>query len=132
MLRDGVELIRQAPFRARTLYPRETVAQRIRDRRGLGLARERRQRLGKSFCFLVPNVDSHALRKESILHCNVTIDLNPKKGREQKRVRPCLIVSTDAMNRSEFGIRRKEPSGILRQWSTRKSSSRSTIRFVCY
>ncbi len=31
------------------------------------------------------------------------IDLNPKKGREQKGVRPCLIVSTDAMNRSEFG-----------------------------
>ena len=31
------------------------------------------------------------------------IDLNPKKGREQKGVRPCLIVSTDALNRSEFG-----------------------------
>ena len=31
------------------------------------------------------------------------INLNPKKGREQKGVRPCLIVSTDAMNRSEFG-----------------------------
>jgi mRNA interferase MazF len=31
------------------------------------------------------------------------IDLNPKKGREQTGVRPCLIVSTDAMNRSEFG-----------------------------
>ena len=31
------------------------------------------------------------------------IDLNPKKGREQKGVRPCLIVSTDALNLSEFG-----------------------------
>jgi mRNA interferase MazF len=31
------------------------------------------------------------------------IDLDPKKGREQKGVRPCLIVSTDALNRSEFG-----------------------------
>ena len=31
------------------------------------------------------------------------IDLNPKKGREQKGVRPCLIVSTDALNRSGFG-----------------------------
>lgn len=31
------------------------------------------------------------------------IDLDPKKGREQRGVRPCLIVSTDALNRSEFG-----------------------------
>jgi mRNA-degrading endonuclease toxin of MazEF toxin-antitoxin module len=31
------------------------------------------------------------------------IDLDPKKGREQKGVRPCLIVSTDALNRSDFG-----------------------------
>lgn len=30
-------------------------------------------------------------------------DLNPKKGREQKGVRPCLVVSTDALNRSRFG-----------------------------
>ncbi len=30
-------------------------------------------------------------------------DLAPKKGREQKGVRPCLVVSTDALNRSEFG-----------------------------
>ena len=30
-------------------------------------------------------------------------DLNPKKGREQKGVRPCLVVSTNALNRSEFG-----------------------------
>jgi mRNA interferase MazF len=30
-------------------------------------------------------------------------DLNPKKGREQKGTRPCLVVSTNAMNRSEFG-----------------------------
>ena len=32
-----------------------------------------------------------------------SFDLNPKKGREQKGVRPCLIVSTDALNRSDFG-----------------------------
>ena len=31
------------------------------------------------------------------------IDLDPKKGREQRGVRPCLIVSTDALNRSDFG-----------------------------
>jgi mRNA interferase MazF len=31
------------------------------------------------------------------------IDLNPRKGREQKGVRPCLVVSTDGMNRSRFG-----------------------------
>lgn len=30
-------------------------------------------------------------------------DLNPKKGREQQGVRPCLVVSTDALNRSDFG-----------------------------
>lgn len=30
-------------------------------------------------------------------------DLNPKNGREQKGVWPCLVVSTDALNRSEFG-----------------------------
>jgi mRNA-degrading endonuclease toxin of MazEF toxin-antitoxin module len=30
-------------------------------------------------------------------------DLNPKKGREQKGVRPCLVVSTNALNRSDFG-----------------------------
>jgi len=30
-------------------------------------------------------------------------DLDPKKGREQKGVRPCLVVSTDALNRSGFG-----------------------------
>jgi mRNA-degrading endonuclease toxin of MazEF toxin-antitoxin module len=30
-------------------------------------------------------------------------DLDPKKGREQKGVRPCLVVSTDALNRSAFG-----------------------------
>jgi mRNA interferase MazF len=30
-------------------------------------------------------------------------DLNPTKGREQKGVRPCLVVSTDALNRSDFG-----------------------------
>jgi len=30
-------------------------------------------------------------------------DLNPKKGREQRGTRPCLVVSTNAMNRSEFG-----------------------------
>ncbi len=31
------------------------------------------------------------------------LDLNPKRGREQKGVRPCLVVSTDALNRSAFG-----------------------------
>lgn len=31
------------------------------------------------------------------------MNLDPKKGREQKGVRPCLIVSTDALNRSDFG-----------------------------
>ena len=31
------------------------------------------------------------------------INLNPRKGREQKGLRPCLIVSTDGMNRSRFG-----------------------------
>jgi len=30
-------------------------------------------------------------------------DLNPTKGREQRGVRPCLVVSTDALNRSDFG-----------------------------
>lgn len=30
-------------------------------------------------------------------------DLDPKKGHEQKGVRPCLVVSTDALNRSDFG-----------------------------
>lgn len=30
-------------------------------------------------------------------------DLNPKRGREQRGVRPCLIVSADALNRSTFG-----------------------------
>jgi len=30
-------------------------------------------------------------------------ELDPKKGREQKGVRPCLVVSTDALNRSDFG-----------------------------
>jgi mRNA interferase MazF len=31
------------------------------------------------------------------------VDLNPRKGRERKGTRPCLIVSTDAMNESAFG-----------------------------
>ena len=30
-------------------------------------------------------------------------DLNPKAGREQRGVRPCVVVSSDAMNRSRFG-----------------------------
>lgn len=30
-------------------------------------------------------------------------DLRPRKGREQEGVYPCLVVSTDAMNRSDFG-----------------------------
>lgn len=31
------------------------------------------------------------------------VNLNPRKGREQKGIRPCLIVSTDGLNRSRFG-----------------------------
>lgn len=31
------------------------------------------------------------------------VSLNPRKGREQKGTRPCLVVSTDAMNESAFG-----------------------------
>lgn len=31
------------------------------------------------------------------------VDLDPRKGREQAGVRPCLIVSTDGLNRSKFG-----------------------------
>jgi mRNA-degrading endonuclease toxin of MazEF toxin-antitoxin module len=30
-------------------------------------------------------------------------DLRPRKGREQTGIYPCLIVSTDALNRSNFG-----------------------------
>lgn len=30
-------------------------------------------------------------------------DLNPTRGREQRGVRPCLVVSTDALNKSNFG-----------------------------
>lgn len=30
-------------------------------------------------------------------------DLDPRAGGEPKRTRPCLVVSTDAMNRSAFG-----------------------------
>ena len=30
-------------------------------------------------------------------------DLNPKRGREQRGIRPCLVVSADALNRSSFG-----------------------------
>lgn len=31
------------------------------------------------------------------------VNLNPRRGREQKGIRPCLIVSTDGLNRSRFG-----------------------------
>jgi mRNA interferase MazF len=31
------------------------------------------------------------------------INLNPRKGREQKGVRPCLVVSTNSLNKSGFG-----------------------------
>jgi len=31
------------------------------------------------------------------------VDLDPRKGREQQGRRPCLVVSTDALNRSRFG-----------------------------
>lgn len=30
-------------------------------------------------------------------------DLRTRKGREQQGIRPCLVVSTDALNRSRFG-----------------------------
>lgn len=30
-------------------------------------------------------------------------DLNPKMGHEQRGVRPCVVVSNDALNRSRFG-----------------------------
>lgn len=30
-------------------------------------------------------------------------DLNPTRGREQRGVRPCLVISADALNRSHFG-----------------------------
>lgn len=31
------------------------------------------------------------------------VDLSPRKGREQKGRRPCLVVSTNSLNRSQFG-----------------------------
>lgn len=31
------------------------------------------------------------------------VDLDPRKGREQAGVRPCLVVATDGLNRSKFG-----------------------------
>jgi mRNA-degrading endonuclease toxin of MazEF toxin-antitoxin module len=31
------------------------------------------------------------------------IDLRPRKGSEQQGIYPCLVVSTDALNRSNFG-----------------------------
>ena len=31
------------------------------------------------------------------------VNLNPAKGREQKGVRPCLVISIDALNQSNFG-----------------------------
>lgn len=31
------------------------------------------------------------------------VNLNPRKGREQQGIRPCLVVSTDGLNRSRFG-----------------------------
>jgi mRNA-degrading endonuclease toxin of MazEF toxin-antitoxin module len=31
------------------------------------------------------------------------VDLDPRKGREQAGIRPCLIVSNDGLNRSTFG-----------------------------
>lgn len=30
-------------------------------------------------------------------------DLRPRKGREQEGIYPCLVVSTDALNKSDFG-----------------------------
>jgi mRNA interferase MazF len=31
------------------------------------------------------------------------VDLDPRKGREQAGIRPCLVVSSDGLNRSRFG-----------------------------
>jgi mRNA interferase MazF len=31
------------------------------------------------------------------------VDLDPRKGHEQAGIRPCLVVSTDGLNRSKFG-----------------------------
>ena len=31
------------------------------------------------------------------------VDLNPAKGREQKGIRACLVISLDALNQSNFG-----------------------------
>lgn len=31
------------------------------------------------------------------------VDLDPRKGREQAGIRPCLIVSNDGLNKSDFG-----------------------------
>ena len=31
------------------------------------------------------------------------VNLNPRRGREQRGIRPCLVVSTDGLNRSRFG-----------------------------
>lgn len=31
------------------------------------------------------------------------VDLDPRKGREQQGIRPCLVVSTDGLNKSKFG-----------------------------
>lgn len=31
------------------------------------------------------------------------VDLDPRRGREQAGVRPCLVVSTNGLNRSRFG-----------------------------
>ncbi len=32
------------------------------------------------------------------------VDLDPRKGHEQGGVRPCLVVSSDGLNRSRFGM----------------------------
>lgn len=54
-------------------------------------------------------------------------DLNPTRGRERREVRPCLVVSTDALNRSRFGAviicpitTRKQPASRWRTTLTPK------------
>ena len=47
---------------------------------------------------------AHARQKPKPLRGEIwEFDLDPRKGREQKGVRPCLVVSTDGLNRSDFG-----------------------------
>lgn len=48
--------------------------------------------------------DSQSVSRVTALRGEIwEVNLNPRKGREQQGIRPCLIVSTDGMNRSRFG-----------------------------